>query len=91
MAMPERPSRCPWENYPTHQKNRELQVNADRPIVYGYCAQDASCALCAGTQFKPNLVIQLGRNFEFVPCPYCTPEAYQKRAARLKIKHRLEA
>lgn len=89
--MPERPHRCPWENYPTHSKNREVQVSADRPIVYGYCSQNAECAECAGTTFKPNLVLQVGRAFEFLPCPFCSPDPYRRRVEKLKAKHRLHS
>jgi hypothetical protein len=87
--MPERPRRCPWENYPTHKKNQQLQVNSDRPIVYGYCAQGEECGLCAGTTYKPNLLLQVGRPFDFLPCPYCQPQDYRRRAEKLKAKHRL--
>jgi hypothetical protein len=79
-----RPRACPWANHPTHSKNKQLQVNGERPVVYGYCGQDTECASCAGTLFKPNLLIQQGRSFEFVECPYCTPELYRKRVTRLK-------
>lgn len=82
----ERPRQCPWANYPTHSKNRELQVNGFRPIVYGYCPQDPHCASCAGTQYKPNLVIEQGRSFTFVPCPYCSADAYKKKVERLRKK-----
>jgi hypothetical protein len=81
-----RPRACPWQNYPTHRKNRELQVNGERPIVYGYCGQEADCASCAGTLFKPNLVVEQGRTFTFVECPFCQQDAYRKRVARLKDK-----
>lgn len=79
-----RPRACPWANHPTHSKNKQLQVNGERPVVYGYCGQDTECASCAGTLFKPNLLIQQGRTFEFVECPYCTPDLYRKRVVRLK-------
>jgi hypothetical protein len=82
----DRPPSCPWVTYPTHKKNRELQVNGERPIVYGYCPQTAECGACAGTLFKPNLVIEQGRSFTFVPCPYCDPEGYRRRVLRLKDK-----
>jgi hypothetical protein len=77
-------SACPWQTRPSHSKNRELQVNADRPIIFGHCPQDASCAFCAGTLYKPNLLLQIGRPFLFVPCPCCEPELYRKRFERLK-------
>jgi hypothetical protein len=79
-----RPGRCPWENYPTHKRNRELQVNGERPLVYGYCAQEKECASCAGTLYKPNLVIDQGRDFRFVECPFCNPEGYRKRVEKFK-------
>lgn len=84
--MPERPSSCPWFNYATHSKNRQLQVDGTRPIVYGYCPQNDECGSCAGTGYKPNLLLQLGRPFDFVPCPYCLPDAYKKRVEKLKAK-----
>lgn len=86
MASRVSPRTCPWQNYPTHRRNRELQVNGERPIAYGYCGQDATCGSCAGTLYKPNLVIEQGRSFEFVECPYCQPEAYRKRVERLKAR-----
>ena len=79
-----KPFRCPWENYPTHKRNRELQVNGERPIVYGYCPQELECASCAGTLYKPNLVIEQGRSFTFVECPFCNADGYRKRVKRLK-------
>lgn len=81
-----RPRACPWANHPTHNKNKQLQVNGERPVVYGYCGQEAECASCAGTLFKPNLLIQQGRSFEFVECPFCSPELFRKRVAKLKDK-----
>ena len=82
--MRAKPRTCPWENYPTHRRNHELQVNGERPIVYGYCAQELECASCAGTLYKPNLVVQQGRSFVFVECPFCNPTAYRKRVERLQ-------
>ena len=84
--MPERPRSCPFENRATHRKNRQIRVNGYRPIVYGYCAQAEDCGFCAGTGFKPNLEIQLGREYDYVPCPYCTPDVYKRRVERLKDK-----
>lgn len=84
--MRARPRACPWQNHPTHKRNRELQVNGERPIVYGYCGQEADCASCAGTLYKPNLLIEQGRSFTFVECPFCQQEAYRRRVARLKDK-----
>ena len=81
-----KPHACPWVNHPTHNRNRELQVNGERPLVYGYCAQDKDCGSCAGTLYKPNLVVEQGRSFLFVECPFCSPEAYRKRVERLKDK-----
>lgn len=84
--MPDRPRSCPFENRPTHRQNRQIRVNGYRPIVYGYCSQTPDCGFCAGTTFKPNLEIQQGRDFDYVPCPYCTPDAYKQRVERLKAK-----
>jgi hypothetical protein len=84
--MPDRPRSCPWFNYPTHRKNRKLQVDGYRPIVYGYCPQTEDCGSCAGTTYKPNILLQQGREHEFVPCPYCLPEEYRRRVERLKDK-----
>jgi hypothetical protein len=81
-----RPRECPWANYPTHKRNRELQVNGERPLVYGYCAQERECGSCAGTLYKPNLVVEQGRSFLFVECPYCSPAAYRRRVERWKDK-----
>lgn len=81
-----RPRACPWVNHPTHNRNRELQVNGERPLVYGYCAQEKECGSCAGTLYKPNLTIEQGRSFLFVECPFCSPEAYRKRVERWKDK-----
>ena len=83
---PSRPTGCPWHTYPTHARNRELQVNGDRPIIYGHCPQNDKCAFCAGTLYKPNLLLQVGRPFLFVPCPYCSAEPYRKRVDRLRAK-----
>jgi hypothetical protein len=80
----ERPRACPWANHATHNKNRMLQVNGEIPIVAGYCAQEKDCAACAGTLYKPNLRIEQGRSFQFVECPFCTPDLYRKRVERLK-------
>ena len=82
--MRARPRTCPWANYPTHKRNRELQVNGERPIVYGYCAQELECASCAGTLYKPNLVVEQGRSFAYVECPFCTPDLYRKRVKRMR-------
>lgn len=84
--MPDRPRSCPWWNYPTHKKNRELKVDDYRPIVYGYCAQNDDCGSCAGTTYKPNILLQLGRPFTTVPCPYCNPEDFRKRVEVLKAR-----
>src|SRR5688572_30365237 len=82
--MRARPRTCPWVNYPTHKRNREIQVNGEVPIVYGYCPQEKECASCAGTLYKPNLRIEQGRSFTFVECPFCRPDDYRKRVDRLK-------
>lgn len=84
--MPARPFSCPWANRPTHRKNRQLRVDAYRPIVYGYCPQDEDCGSCAGTGYKPNIELKLGRPFDYVPCPFCDPDGYKKRVERLKPK-----
>lgn len=84
--MPDRHRSCPWFNYPTHNKNRMLLVDGHRPIVYGYCPQTEDCGSCAGTTYKPNIVRQLGREQESVPCPYCRPDEYRRRVERLKKK-----
>lgn len=84
--MPDRAYACPWQNFPTHRKNRALQVNGDQPIVYGYCAQTDACSSCAGTGFKPNILLQQGRPTDFVECPHCEPEAYKRRVARLQSR-----
>lgn len=81
--MPDRALSCPWQNFPSHRKNRELQVNGDVPLVVGYCPEEERCASCAGTGYKPNLLLQPGRPFTFVECPYCQPEAYRRRVGRL--------
>ena len=59
-------------------------MNGERPIVYGYCSQDKECASCAGTLYKPNLVVEQGRDFKFVECPFCNADGYRKRVERLK-------
>ena len=52
--------------------------------MYGYCPQAEDCASCAGSGFKPNLELKLGRPFDYVPCPYCDPDGYKRRVERLK-------
>lgn len=84
--MPERPLQCPWANYPSHARNRQLQVDGTRPLVSGYCASHETCGSCAGTTFKPNILLQQGRGFEFVPCPYCSPAEFRRRVARWQDK-----
>src|SRR5687768_7464995 len=79
-----RPRACPWQNHATHSKNQKLRVNGERPLVYGYCAQTAECASCAGTLYKPNLLVEQGRSFDFVECPFCTPALYRRRVERWK-------
>jgi hypothetical protein len=80
------PRRCPWQNYPTHNRNGELQCHGDVPLSYGFCAQDVDCTSCAGTLYQPNLVLELGRPSTFVECPHCNPEGYRKRVQRLLPK-----
>jgi len=75
---------CPWVTRPTHSRNGELMVDQAVPLTYGYCAQDSDCAYCAGTGHKPNILLQLGRPFTTVPCPYCTPDKYRKLVAKLR-------
>ena len=74
---------CPWVTRPTHSRNGELMVDQAVPLTYGYCAQDSDCAYCAGTGHKPNILLQLGRPFTTVPCPYCTPDKFRKVVERL--------
>ena len=75
---------CPWQNYPTHRRNHQIQVHGDLPLTYGYCPQELECASCAGTLYKPNVLLEQGRPFVFVECPCCEPAAYRKRVDRLK-------
>jgi hypothetical protein len=82
--MPNRPLSCPFFDRAPHRKNRTLMVDKWRPIVYGYCGQGPDCGACAGTGYKPNLEVRLGREFDFVPCPYCRADDYKKAVARLK-------
>ena len=44
------------------------------------------CPSCAGTLYKPNISVELGRSFLFVECPCCDPVAFRKRVERLKDK-----
>lgn len=75
---------CPWQNYPTHRRNRQVQVHGDVPLSYGYCAQDLGCPACAGTLYKPNILLEPGRPTIFVECPHCDPEGYRRRVERLR-------
>lgn len=59
-------------------------MSGERPLVYGYCAQEKDCGSCAGTLYKPNLRIEQGRSFLFVECPFCRPDDFRKRVVRLK-------
>lgn len=79
-------NQCPWQHHPTHNRNKQLQCHGDLPLSYGYCSQDLGCPSCAGTLYKPNILLQQGRPFVFVECPNCEPEAYRKRVERLKDK-----
>lgn len=79
-------NQCPWQHHPTHNRNKQLQCNGDVPLSYGYCSQDLGCPSCAGTLYKPNILLEQGRPFLFVECPNCDPEAYRKRVERLKDK-----
>ena len=31
---------CPWQNRPTHSRNKQIQVHGDLPLSFGYCSQD---------------------------------------------------
>ncbi|MBN2360727.1 MAG: hypothetical protein JXR83_14835 [Deltaproteobacteria bacterium] len=75
---------CPWVTRPTHSRNGEIMVDQAVPLTYGYCSQDIDCAYCAGTGYKPNILLQLGRPFTTVPCPYCFPDKYRKAVSRLR-------
>jgi hypothetical protein len=79
-------NQCPWQNYPTHRRNRQLQCHGDLPLSFGYCAQDVGCPSCAGTLYKPNILLEQGRPFVFVECPCCDPEGFRRRVERLKAK-----
>lgn len=79
-------NQCPWQNYPTHRRNRQLQCHGDLPLSYGYCSQDLGCPSCAGTLYKPNILLEQGRPFVFVECPCCDPEGFRRRVAKLKDK-----
>lgn len=79
-------NQCPWQHQPTHRKNKQLQCHGDVPLSYGYCSQDVGCPSCAGTLYKPNILLEQGRGFVFVECPCCDPEGYRKRVERLKDK-----
>ncbi|MEW5852654.1 MAG: hypothetical protein AB2A00_27970 [Myxococcota bacterium] len=79
-----RPRYCPWVTRPTHEKNGRLQVDKWRPIAYGYCPQTPDCASCAGTLYKPNILMHIGRETDTVACPYCAPERYRKEVEKLK-------
>ena len=75
---------CPWQNYPTHRRNKQVQVHGDLPLSYGYCAQELDCPSCAGTLYKPNILLEQGRGFLFVECPCCDPVGYRRRVERLR-------
>jgi hypothetical protein len=77
---------CPWQNYPTHKRNKQLQCNGDLPLTYGYCSQDLGCPSCAGTLYKPNLLLEQGRPFLFIECPHCDPAAFRRRVEKWKDK-----
>ncbi|MDP2340689.1 MAG: hypothetical protein Q8O67_07015 [Deltaproteobacteria bacterium] len=79
-------NQCPWQNYATHKRNKQIQCNGDLPLSYGYCSQDIGCPSCAGTLYKPNILIEQGRGFLFIECPCCDPVAFRKRVERLKDK-----
>jgi uncharacterized Zn-finger protein len=77
-------STCPWQHYPTHRRNRQIQVHGDVPLSYGHCAQELDCAHCAGTLYQPNIALEVGRPSVFVECPFCDPEGFRKRVVRLR-------
>ena len=79
-------NQCPWQNYPTHNRNKQLQCHGDLPLSYGYCSQDIGCPSCAGTLYKPKILLEQGRGFVFVECPCCDPVAFRRRVERLKDK-----
>lgn len=81
--MKKRPESCPWQTRPTHKRNGQIQVDIAVPISYGYCSQDPDCSHCAGTGYKPNILLQLGRGTDTVPCPFCEPEKYRKAVERI--------
>lgn len=75
---------CPWATRPTHSRNGRILVDKWKPIVYGYCPQEPDCASCAGTHYKPNILLNVGRAQDSLPCPYCDPERYRKEVDRIK-------
>ncbi len=79
----QRPRYCPWVTRPSHGKNGRLVVDKWTPVVQGYCPVIGDCASCAGTGFKPNIVLNVGRPQDSVACPYCTPDRYKKELEKL--------
>jgi hypothetical protein len=78
-----RPLLCPWTTRPSHGKNGRIIVDKWLPVAFGYCPQVEDCASCAGTGFKPNIVINVGRPTDTVACPFCFPERYRKEVEKL--------
>lgn len=78
-----RPRFCPWVTRPTHSRNGRIQVDKWIPVVAGYCPIEVDCGSCAGTGFKPNILLNVGRPSDTVPCPYCEPVSYKKEMQRL--------
>lgn len=77
-----RPRICPWVTRPSHGKNGRIMVDKWIPVVFGYCPQDDDCASCAGTGFKPNILLNVGRPSDTVACPCCDPARYRKEVAK---------
>jgi uncharacterized Zn-finger protein len=69
---------------PSHDKNGRIMVDKWKPVAFGYCPQDPECASCAGTGYKPNILLNVGRPSDTVACPYCTPDKYRKEIERLR-------
>jgi hypothetical protein len=78
-----RPRYCPWVPRPTHEKNGRIMVDKWTPVVFGYCPQDDQCGSCAGTGFKPNILLNVGRPSDTVACPFCDPQRYRKEVEKL--------
>jgi len=68
---------------PTHDKNGRILVDKWIPVSPGYCPVEADCGSCAGTGFKPNILLHVGRPTDTLACPYCEPERYKKELQKL--------